>query len=53
MIPLNRCIDLLSYSERLTKEQRESLIFYLKKLKSLGTYSDNTSKIPIKSKFGG
>lgn len=56
MIPLSRCIEVLKYTNKLSDEQRKSIIFYLQKLQTIGTdrnhkaYSENTS-IPLKSKF--
>lgn len=47
MLPLNRCIDLLSYNSTLSDTQRESIIYYLKKLRDKAEYSDNTSRIPL------
>ena len=33
MIPLSRCIELLDYTEKLSIEQKKSIIFYLKRLR--------------------
>ena len=57
MIPLSRCIELIDYVDKLSGEQRKAIKHYLLRLqreglnRNEGLYSNEPSKMPLKSKF--